>query len=169
MKERQNVIRTPVVVGRNKRLKKKMARSTKLIAGVAIILLVTAVASAAIMSFFAEQTTDFTVDNLFTWDGDPAENLIVSDDLGTVYGNTVETVDHILDYVGNDGVITVTFNWTGSNATDGVTPTVIINGSVVTEYAMSPGDNETVTLSYAFDPYITSGQYACILTIGFKT
>jgi len=93
---------------------------------------------------------------LVTFDGRPAINLQLNEDISTVPGNTEIRYHNIgLKKEAEQG-LNVSFVW---ESPEGIYCSTIVDGEEVEQLHLEPGDIITIANRYQYDSYLKSGQY----------
>ena len=116
------------------------------------------IVGATILGFYLQLTPTVTVDNLITFDGQPAEELITTEDFNTIPGTTT-TFNHTVESEEN---LEIFFTWTNET---GITTTVLYLGNPVNQLTLVAGVEYDIQTQYIVDSMAKSGTYNTSLEI----
>ena len=152
--------------------KRQNGRKRKmLISTIGTLVIISLIASAGLFSNFVQQQQRITVTGLFTWDGQDAGDLSVTNSFSTV-GNTTHNFTHTIVVANhNNGDIPIQFVWSANPAdciTDGTITTSIALRTVdipITTLLLEPDTTYDVNFSYVVDILAIPQEYVVNCTI----
>ena len=148
-------------------MKKKYISKLKASPILLVLLVASVLVSATILGFFFKSTTSVSTDDLFLIDDTPPSELELSRTITDTVGGNVHTYTRWLNASENiQNNVTLNFEWTGDNATVGITPELLYNGNPITELVIETDTDYLITERFTIDTMVNgTDSFTCILTV----